>query len=112
MRKALIGIRVKPFTEGPILEINDWKIYDAGRVTLLPPEDRLLNENYQIERGENEKILVRIFLSHDRATIEKTKYYYLIKNTDEESALFLSLALLKRLPYHLNPNHELLPFGF
>ena len=112
MRKSLLGIRVTPFDEAPVFKLNEWQIFNAGRVMILAPEDQVRNENYQIERGEREKILVRIFLSTDKTTIERTKFYYLIKNTDEEIALFLTLALLKKLPYNITPDHELMPFGF
>ena len=112
MRKSLLGIRVTPFEEEPVLNINEWKIFNAGRVMILAPEDQIKNENYQIERGACERILVRIFLANDKRTIERTKFYYLTKNTDDEIALFLTLALLNRLTYNISPEHELIPFGF
>lgn len=112
LRKSLLGIRVTPFTTPPLFQILDWNVFDAGVVQLLPPDDRMRNKNFQIERGENEKILVRMFLSSDKSTIERTKYFYLLKNSDEECTLYIVLALLARVQYKISSDHELLPFGF
>jgi hypothetical protein len=112
LRKSLLGIRVTPFTTPPLFRIYNWNIYDAGTVQLLPPENRARNKNYQLERGENEKILVRIFLSDDKLTVERTKYFFLVKNTDEEISLYMVLGLLSKIDFKISPNHELLPFAF
>jgi hypothetical protein len=112
LRKSLLSIRSTPFTTPPLFRIHNWNVYDAGSVQLLPAEDRARNKNYQIEKSENEKILVRMFLSSDKSTVERTKYFYLLKNSDEECTLYIVLALLARVQYKISPDHELLPFGF
>jgi hypothetical protein len=112
LRKSLLSIQVTPFGEEPLFKICDWNVFNAGAVQVIPPEDRARNKNYQIQRGENEKILVRIFLSTNKKIIEKTKIYFLRSNSDEELTLYISLALLAKLPYEISANHELLPFAF
>jgi hypothetical protein len=112
LRKTLLGIRISPFDQPPILKINNWKVYDAGKVDSLPPEERKLNFNYQIERGDSEKILIRIYLDSEGRKINKIKYYYI--TCDSELAYYLMMEFIKRLQpkYSLSKNHKVFEFPF
>lgn len=112
LRKSLMGIRVTPFTCKPLFRINNWKVYDCGKVDLLPTEERNRNINYQIQRGDVEKILVRIFLSTDKTKILKTNYYFILTNTDIEHALYLTLWLQNKIGIPLSNDHQLNRYGF
>lgn len=112
IRGSLLGFRIKPFLSPPIFQLkNNWNVFDAGKLSILPPDDRRLNDNYQIER-EKEKILVRTFLKNNE--IVKVKYFYIKKNTDDEIAFLITMALLMRLSvmYPLASGYLLIRFGF
>ena len=112
LRKSLLGIRVTPFTCSPLFQINDWSVFDAGKVDILPIEERNRNLNYQIQRGEKEKILVRMFLTPDKSTILKTNYYYILSNSDTEQTFYMVHALINRIGIPLCDDHQLNCFGF
>ena len=112
LRKSLLGIRITPFTSKPVFKINNWKVYDCGKVDLLPAEERNRNINFQIQRGDVEKILVRFFLSPDKTIILKTNYYFILTKTDTENALFLTLWLQNRIGIPLSKDHQLNRYGF
>jgi hypothetical protein len=106
MRRVLLSIRTTPFECKPKWIVGKWKIYDAGRVKDLPVEDQIRNLNFQIQRNDLEKILVRIFLNSDRVIV-KTKYYYI--HTDEELAFYLTRVVINKLKkeYLISHKHEL-----
>jgi hypothetical protein len=112
LRKSILGIRVIPFTCEPLFKINNWNVFDAGRVNLLPPEERNLNINYQVERGAIEKILIRIFLTPDKSAIRKANYYFILNNTDSEQTHYLALSVVKRMRIPMSHNFQLNRFGF
>jgi hypothetical protein len=112
LRKSLLGIRVTPFTSPPLFRIANWEVYDAGKVDILPIEERNRNLNYQIQRGEKEKILVRMFLAPDKNTILKTNYYYILSNSDSEQSFYLVHALINRIGIPLSDDHQLNCFDF
>jgi hypothetical protein len=112
LRRCLLGIRVSPFREESIFDLQGgWKIFNAGKIDILSPEERKLNENFQIERS-GERVLVRIFLKDEK--IDRVKYYFLIKYTDEELAFLITRALLIKLAdkYPLSINHTISKYGF
>lgn len=112
LRKSLLGFRISPFDTPPLFRISDWEVFDAGKISLLPPDVRARNLNYQIQRNDKEKILVRIFLTPDKTTILKTNYYIILKNTDEEQSLYLVRSLQQQLGIPLCDDHQLNFFGF
>lgn len=111
LRKSLVGIRVTPFTTLPEFQINDWNVFNAGEVNLLPPVERKLNLNFQIERSDDEKILVRIFLSPEKTQIIKTNTYC-FKKMDNESVLYLAWSLIKRIGIPVCQEHKLNHYEF
>lgn len=111
LRKSIIGIRAIPFTTNPVFKINNWNVFYLGDVNLLPPEQRKLNLNYQIERNDNEKILVRIYLNTNKSQIIKTNTYNLNK-MDSESVLYLAWALIQRIGIPISQDHKLTRIEF
>jgi hypothetical protein len=96
-RRTLIGIRITPFTVPKLFKIAGWNVFDAGHVDTLPPEERQRNLNYQIQRGDTEKILVRLYLDDSKTKIRKLKFHYVSRYTDYELAYFVTMALTKKL---------------
>ena len=91
-KSFLLGIRITPFETKPVFIIDKWKVYNAGA---LPIENPHRNLNLQIERDDNEKIVLRIFLN-DKVEISHAKYYF-IKGVDEELSFYLCMSVIHRL---------------
>lgn len=103
IKKVLLGINLAPFKSLPVMTIDRWQIFDAGKVPNVTFENHTIN--YQANGSTSEKITVRIFISTEQ-TILKVKYYYL-KGTDEEQAHYIVMELILRISkkYPLDKNY-------
>lgn len=105
IKKVLLGINLAPFTSTPVMTIDRWKVYNAGKVPNITYENHTIN--FQINGGPTEKITVRFFITPEQSII-KVKYYYL-RNTDEELAYYVVMELILRVSrkYPLDKNYTI-----
>jgi hypothetical protein len=92
---VLLGIQHKPFDKPPTLELHRYRIYERGKISIIPPEDQKLNLNYQIEGSQNEKLVVRLFKNKEGVLYRGS--YYSINEFDSELAEYLIRALIQKL---------------
>jgi hypothetical protein len=113
LKKIFFGIQVTPFDVEPLYKFtNNWLVFDAGKSTTLPPEERNNNENFQIQRDKKEKILVRVYLSS--GVIVRVKYYYIKRHTDCELSYLLTKGLISRLRdrFPAKEDYEMIRYAF
>lgn len=105
IKKVLLGINLAPFKSPPVMAIDRWKVYNAGKVPHVSYENQTLN--FQVNGSKNEKITVRFFISPDQKIV-RIKYYYL-KTTDEELAYYVVMELILRVSrkYPLDKNYSI-----
>ncbi len=93
LKNVILGINLAPFKSLPIMNIDRWVVFDAGKIPSIQYENH--NINYQVNGSISEKITVRFFISAEQKIL-KVKYYYL-KGTDEELAHYIVMELILRI---------------
>lgn len=93
IKKVLLGINLAPFKSPPVMTIDRWQVYNAGKVPNVSYENHTIN--FQVNGSAYEKITVRFFIS-PKQSILKVKYYYL-QGTDEELAFYIVMELVSRI---------------
>ena len=94
-QKVLLGFHFGPRKLTLVGKIHRFSVYDAGKIDVLPPENRSRNINFQIEGNNTEKLVIRVFY-HRKYQIKKVLFYYL-KDFDNETVAYIVKEQLKRL---------------
>ena len=93
IKQVLIGIQLNSYKDKPLFEFDSWKVFVIPSIKLIAGHQ--YHRNYQINRHETEKIVVRTWLTKNME-ISKIRFYYL-KGTDPELASYLVQILIKRI---------------
>lgn len=93
IKQVLIGIQLNPYNTKPIFEFDRWGVYAIPANKIIV--DNHYHRNYQINRNDTEKIVIRTWLNRN-LEITKIRYYYL-KTKDAELAGYLVKILIKRI---------------
>ena len=98
-----IGIIGSKFKCEPVDRIHRFAVYNRGKFDLLPIDEQVKNINYQINGGEGEQVVVRLWKNEQG--FYKCRYFH-SKGIDKELAGLLAREWVKRLQIQFKFSNE------